>query len=90
MNAQDGSVVTPTGNVAQQGENVKPKSSREMETVEELKKQNELLKKQVDYWHSQTAERRHILNRPPMGMSMQGACIHFLRLGLMAAEQCTQ
>lgn len=29
--------------------------SRELETVEELKKQNELLKKQVDYWHSQTA-----------------------------------
>ena len=30
--------------------------SRELETVEELKKQNELLKKQVDYWHGQTAE----------------------------------
>ena len=29
--------------------------SRELETIEELKKQNELLKKQVDYWHSQTA-----------------------------------
>ena len=29
--------------------------SRELGTVEELKKQNELLKKQVDYWHSQTA-----------------------------------
>ena len=26
--------------------------SRELETVEELKQQNELLKKQVDYWHS--------------------------------------
>lgn len=29
--------------------------SRELETVEELRQQNELLKKQVDYWHSQTA-----------------------------------
>ena len=29
--------------------------SRELETIEELKQQNELLKKQVDYWHSQTA-----------------------------------
>lgn len=26
-----------------------------METIEELRQQNELLKKQVDYWHSQTA-----------------------------------
>ena len=42
-------------NVAQQEQNVKPKSSRELETVEELRQQNELLKKQVDYWHSQTA-----------------------------------
>ena len=42
--------------VAQQEQNVKPKSSRELEIVEELKKQNELLKKQVDYWHGQTAE----------------------------------
>ena len=25
-----------------------------------------------------------------MGTSIRGACIHFLRLGLMAAEQCTQ
>ena len=29
--------------------------SRELETVEELRQQNELLKKQVDYWHGQTA-----------------------------------
>lgn len=29
--------------------------SRELETIEELKQQNELPKKQVDYWHSQTA-----------------------------------
>ncbi len=29
--------------------------SRELETVEELRQQNELLKKQLDYWHSQTA-----------------------------------
>lgn len=28
------------------------KHSRELETVEELKQQNELLKKRVDYWHS--------------------------------------
>ena len=54
--ARNGSAVAPTENVAQQEQNVKPKSSRELETVEELKKQNELLKKQVDYWHGQTAE----------------------------------
>ena len=36
-------------------ENVNQKHSRELETVEELRQQNELLKKQVDYWHSQTA-----------------------------------
>ena len=45
----------PTATVAQQGQNVNQKHSRELETIEELKQQNELLKKQVDYWHSQTA-----------------------------------
>ena len=55
VNAQDGSVVAPAEKVAQQEKNVNQKHSRELETVEELKKQNELLKKQVDYWHSQTA-----------------------------------
>lgn len=55
VNAQDGSVAAPTGKIVQQGQNVNQKHSRELETVEELKKQNELLKKQVDYWHSQTA-----------------------------------
>lgn len=44
-----------TSTVAQQEQNVNQKHSRELETVEELKQQNELLKKQVDYWHSQTA-----------------------------------
>ena len=44
-----------TTTVTQQEENVNQKHSRELETVEELKQQNELLKKQVDYWHSQTA-----------------------------------
>lgn len=44
-----------TSTVAQQEQNVKPKSSRELETIEELTEQDELLKKQVDYWHSQTA-----------------------------------
>ena len=42
-------------NGAQPEQNVKQKHSRELETIEELKQQNELLKKQVDYWHSQTA-----------------------------------
>ena len=46
MNAQDGSVVAPTEKIAQQGQNVNQKHSRELETVEELKQQNELLKKQ--------------------------------------------
>jgi hypothetical protein len=41
--------------LAQQEQNVNQKHSRELETIEELKQQNELLKKQVDYWHSQTA-----------------------------------
>lgn len=50
--AQNGSVVTPTEKITQQEENVNQKHSRELETVEELKKQKELLKKQVDYWHS--------------------------------------
>ena len=50
--AQNGSVVTPTEKIAQQGLNVNQKHSRELETVEELRQQNELLKKQVDYWHS--------------------------------------
>ncbi len=36
--------------------------SRELETVEELRQQNELLKKQVDYWHS--AGRRAKKERP--------------------------
>ena len=44
-----------TSTVAQQEQNVNQKHSRELETIEELKQQNELLKKQVDYWHSQTA-----------------------------------
>ena len=52
-----------THNVAQQEQNVKPKSSRELETVEELRQQNELLKKQVDYWHS-TGRRRAKKERP--------------------------
>ena len=40
----------PTATVAQQGQNVNQKHSRELETIEELKQQNELLKKQVDCW----------------------------------------
>ena len=44
-----------TSTVAQQEQNVNQKHSWELETVEELKQQDELLKKQVDYWHSQTA-----------------------------------
>ena len=36
--------------------------SRELETIEELKQQNELLKKQVDYWYS--AGRRAKKERP--------------------------
>lgn len=55
VNAQDGFAVAPTEKIAQQEQNVNQKHSRELETVEELKQQNELLKKQVDYWHSQTA-----------------------------------
>ncbi len=41
-------------NVAQQSENVKQKYSRELETVEELQRQNELLQEQRDYWRGQT------------------------------------
>ena len=41
-------------NVAQQSENVKQKYSRELETVEALKRQNEILQKQRDYWKEQT------------------------------------
>ena len=44
---------TPS-NVAQQSENVKQKYSRELETVEELQRQNELLQEQRDYWRGQT------------------------------------
>lgn len=44
-----------TTTVTQQKQNVNQKHSRELETIEELTGQDELLKKQVDYWHSQTA-----------------------------------
>ena len=44
-----------TTTVTQQKQNVNQKHSRELETVEELTEQDKLLKKQVDYWHSQTA-----------------------------------
>ncbi len=40
--------------VAQQEQNVKQKFSRELETVEALKRQNEILQKQRDYWKEQT------------------------------------
>lgn len=40
--------------VAQQEQNVKQKFSRELETVEELQRQNELLQEQRDYWRGQT------------------------------------
>ena len=40
--------------VAQQEQNVKQKYSRELETVEALKRQNELLQEQRDYWKEQT------------------------------------
>ena len=52
-----GSGTVPTSRIAHSPGDVKGNTqfSRELETVEELKKQNELLKKQVDYWHSQTA-----------------------------------
>lgn len=43
------------GSITNQSAEVNQKHSRELETIEELKQQNELLKKQVDYWHSQTA-----------------------------------
>lgn len=44
-----------TTTVTQQKQNVNQKHSRELETTEEPKQQNELLKKQADCWHSQTA-----------------------------------
>ena len=42
------------GSITGQGENVKQKYSREMETVAALKRQNELLRQQRDYWKEQT------------------------------------
>lgn len=52
-----GSGTVPTSRIAHSPGDVKGNTqfSRELETIEELKQQNELLKKQVDYWHSQTA-----------------------------------
>ena len=44
--AQNGSAVTPTEKITQPEQNVNQKHSRELEAVEELKQQNELLKKQ--------------------------------------------
>ena len=46
--AQNGSVVTPTEKITQPEQNVNQKHSRELGAVEELKQQNELLKKQGD------------------------------------------
>ena len=43
------------GSITNQSAEVNQKHSRELETVEELTEQDELLKKQVDYWHSQMA-----------------------------------
>ena len=54
VNVQDGSVVAPKGKVSKNQENVNQKYSRELETVEALRRQNELLQEQRDYWKEQT------------------------------------